>query len=104
MDSDKAGCHSADKAITCEEVAYMVQRQADRLHKACAKRMRALFWGLHSQTTPEKSNTLLIIDQRLFLSLCTIQFVFTFSNLTEQNGKRARTQKCLRSVRIRKKD
>lgn len=58
MDSDKALCHSADKAITCEEVAYVVQRQGDRAHKGCAK-SESVFLGLHSQYfSREKKNSL----------------------------------------------
>lgn len=53
MDSDKARCHSADKAITCKEVAYMVQTEADREKEGCAKSVGA-FLGLQLQTIPKK--------------------------------------------------
>lgn len=57
MDSDKACCHSADKTITCEEVAYTVQREGDGGNEGSAKSVRA-FLGLHSQTIAEKINSL----------------------------------------------
>lgn len=56
MDSDEARCHSADKAITCEEAACTVQTEGNRGNEDCAKTART-FLGLHLKTILETKKT-----------------------------------------------